>query len=262
MTPETSPMLGPPITHAILEEYGTRQMDPEMGELMTGLQHLGVRVEFAPVKRLFRREVSLSRSTLVAGSIPFVRSAFIQLGVHPPVFEEYPSCLAGLLYRRMWTSTLGQLSEELRDSHRGPCFAKPATRRKRFSGRVFRHLDDLVHADGASRSTPLVCAEVVEWLTEHRVFVLHGRIIGVRHYHGDPALCPDLDVAREAIATLERTGAPAVGYAADFGILPSGVTALVEVNDAWGLGSWGLDEDTYTELIVARWREIVATGGR
>jgi hypothetical protein len=48
MTPETSPMLGPPITHAILEEYGTRQMDPEMGELMTGLQHLGVRVEFAP----------------------------------------------------------------------------------------------------------------------------------------------------------------------------------------------------------------------
>jgi hypothetical protein len=254
-------MLGPPVTHAILEEYGTGQMDPEMKELKIGLQHRGVHVEFAPIKRLFRRELALSRSTLVAGSIPFVRSAFLQLGIQPPVLNEYPNCLAEFLHRRMWTLTQGQLYKYFDEAGRKPCFAKPETRRKRFTGRVFSCAEDLIHADGASCSMSLVCADVVEWLTEYRVFVLHGHTLGIRHYRGDSTLALDFNVVRRAIEIFENSGTACISYAADFGVLASGITALVEVNDAWGLGSWGLDENAYTDLIIARWREIAASGG-
>lgn len=48
------------------------------------------------------------------------------------------------------------------------------------------------------------------------------------------------------------------GYGIDFGVLADGRTALVEVNDGYGLGNYGLAKETYLDLCVARWQELTA----
>ncbi|MFN7976011.1 MAG: ATP-grasp domain-containing protein [Acidobacteriota bacterium] len=53
-------------------------------------------------------------------------------------------------------------------------------------------------------------------------------------------------------------GRARAGYGIDFGVLADGRTALVEMNDGYGLGSYALDPDLYTDLLVARWEELMA----
>ncbi len=46
-------------------------------------------------------------------------------------------------------------------------------------------------------------------------------------------------------------------YALDFGLLASGDTALVELNDGFSLGLYSLAPARYTDLIVTRWAELI-----
>jgi hypothetical protein len=81
---------------------------------------------------------------------------------------------------------------------------------------------------------PIACSEVVEFESEWRCFVLEGRVLDVRRYKG---------TFRSSV---------------DLGVLTDGRTAIVEVNDGYSLGAYGLAAAHYAQLLQARWREIVA----
>lgn len=59
-------------------------------------------------------------------------------------------------------------------------------------------------------------------------------------------------------AVKDFAGAPA-GYAADFGVTGDGRTLLVEINDGYSLGCYGLQHNLYAQLLSARWAELVGT---
>lgn len=90
-------------------------------------------------------------------------------------------------------------------------------------------------------------------MSEFRVFVMHGEILGVRHYAGDPLVFPDPDRVRAAVAAY--ADAPA-SYALDMGVVEDGRTLLVEVNDAYATGCYGLAPVHYAAFIEARWVEL------
>jgi hypothetical protein len=253
-----------PITvrSALLQELGNGRTEVEVKSLAAGLQHRNVPCEFFLEKRLQRRQRPLRSDVLVAGHIPVVISALRQLGVEPPVPNDYPDCLRPWLRRRMWTTTVRDVVAKLQDGVAAPFFAKPLGRHKRFRGHVFQSWDDLRVLGGASDHTQVRCSEVVEWKTEYRVYVVRGRIVGVGHYMGDAHLDIDRAQVEEAVAQFEASGQASAGYGIDFGVLSSGETALIEVNDGYSLGSYGLDDDLYTELIVARWCQLMEAHGR
>jgi hypothetical protein len=180
-----------------------------------------------------------------------------QLCIEPPRPNDYPVCLRHVLHRRIWPSTVRRLREGLFEGAGPPVFAKPSARQKRFTGRVFASSDDLVHLEGASGSTAIHCAEPVRWASEHRVYVVRGRVVGVRHYAGDQAVSLDQAVVSEAVLRLQESGEATAGYGLDLGVLDDGRTALVEWNDGYSLGSYGLDAGSYTGLVLARWCELV-----
>src|SRR5690606_36946193 len=136
---------------------------------------------------------------------------------------------------------------------RVPIFAKPKDRKKRFTGRVFRSAANLAYLEGASQQTAIFCSEVVEWVSEYRVFVIRGEIVGIKHYQGDADKNIDDAVVESAIAQLEESGETTIAYAVDFGLLATGQTAVVEWNDGFSLGSYGLDKAIYTDLLITRW---------
>lgn len=52
-----------------------------------------------------------------------------------------------------------------------------------------------------------------------------------------------------------EAGAPGA-YCLDVGVLETGETALVEVNDAFSVGMYEGMEACYPELLVTRWNEL------
>lgn len=46
------------------------------------------------------------------------------------------------------------------------------------------------------------------------------------------------------------------GYGIDFGVTDDGRTLLIEVNDGYALGSYGMYYLDYAKLLSARWAEL------
>ncbi len=141
-----------------------------------------------------------------------------------------------------------------------PTFVKPRDEQKLFTGFVVADRSALTRLEALGLSTPIWRSEVVGWRCERRYFVLDGEPIADRPYAGNDRERPDIGVVREALAAWRTAGGMPRACAADFGVLDDGRTALVEVNDAFGLGAYGLDASTYLDLLVARWSELTMRG--
>lgn len=48
-----------------------------------------------------------------------------------------------------------------------------------------------------------------------------------------------------------------IAYSIDVALTKEGDTVLIEVNDAYSLGTYGLDPILYSKMIEARWCELV-----
>jgi hypothetical protein len=192
-----------------------------------------------------------TKEDLVVGGIGIVRSHLENLGANCPDID-YPEELSRFLCRKLWRTTIDRVNCEV-DSW--PVFVKPVEE-KRFTGCVIRSTADLIGKGCRGDNYEVICSEPVNMLSEYRCFVRRGEILDVRHYRGDWSLAPNRAVIEAAASAY--TSAPA-GYAADFAVTDKGETVLVEVNDGYSLGSYGLWHDLYAQLLSARWFELVGS---
>ncbi len=246
------------ISRAFVQEQGNGRLCAEEERVVQELQRRGVPVTLYTAKRMQRRQVPLDGTALVVGDMPCILGALKQLSIPEPALNDYPAALQSWLHRRIWRATLGELEAGLRHGSFLPTFAKPATRRKRFTGGVFSSEDDLSQVYGVSRQERLLCSEVVTWVSEYRVYVVHSQIRSIDQYAGDMAVPVDQEVIRQAIRALDAAGESYAGYALDVGVLASGQTALVEMNDGFAVGAYEIDSTNYTDLLWARWEELLA----
>lgn len=186
---------------------------------------------------------------LIVGRVSTITKKLQSLGVTVPEYD-YPAELAGYLGRSIWEDSLESV---LKKSDIWPVFVKPI-RDKAFIGFVLRSEKDVPRLYRATLDEPVLCSELITFETEWRVFVRYGNIIDVRPYSGEWKNHYDSRVIESAVDSF--TSAPA-GYAIDFGITDKGETVLVEVNDGFALGSYGIDPVQYAKLLSARWSELV-----
>lgn len=199
------------------------------------------------------------------GSVEFVREALRVAGVTEPENFTYPDELKHLLRREVKQRRVGSVL--------GDWFVKP-TRTKAFTGFVFDTMFDAEQYSENDReqydifmSLPadeiVWVAEPVQFLSEWRFYVLGEQVVGSARYDpdgADSAPVPDASVLDDAVESMRPMGLAA--YAIDLGVLDSGETALVEVNDAWALGYYAggnLHRDDYLKMLVARWDQICTT---
>lgn len=60
-----------------------------------------------------------------------------------------------------------------------------------------------------------------------------------------------------AILDFKSSEQSSEGYALDFGVLENGETALVEWNNGFAIGAYGLRPEVYCNMLIARWEEIL-----
>ncbi|WP_369640508.1 ATP-grasp domain-containing protein [Nocardia sp. JMUB6875] len=247
------------ITTAFLQYSGKGPMRHEEGLLSEGLAQRGIPIRHYTIKRVHRRELPLGPDTFIAGDMDAMHGAMRQLGIPIPNPDDYPDCLRGFMYRKVWISTLADVEQQFEIGSLPPIFIKPADRRKGFPGAMFYSERDIAALGNTSRRQRVWCSEPVSWLSEYRIYVSDHRVISVDHYDGDPTLLPDLTVIESAISTYHHNGPAPAAYAIDFGILKTGETALIEVNDAYALGAYTIPAPAYTALLLRRWTELLAT---
>ena len=224
-------------------------------------------------------KLDLTADTLVVGFIEVVRGALKKItGKEVPVFN-YPYELLDYLGRRVWLDTLGKIRNT---PEMWPVFIKPSNEIKSFGGRLVRGVMDLVGTRDLPNDTPVWASEPVEFLSEFRCFVRDGNVIGCRHYKGDPLKFPDSKTI--LMAAKEWVSAPAA-YCLDVGVVyePTAEenaydaeqkknpardleyvrwkpgtykTLLVEINDAYSAGDYGLESILYARFLEARWCEL------
>lgn len=199
--------------------------------------------------------ISLTKDDIVCGYIPIVRKVFDRLGAPQPNLPDIPEELLSYCGREVWFSTLGAVHEQ--DQAVKPVFIKPRYVQKLFPGHVVASFKDLIKTAAYDMSTEILASEPVNFVSEYRGFVLRGDLVGLKHYKGDFGVVPDVQVIRSAIQAYKL--APS-GYSIDFGVTDNGKSLLIEINDAFALGNYGLTSLTYTDIIEARWDEIVGNG--
>lgn len=194
----------------------------------------------------------LTRADIVVGGIGVAHRALERLGLAIPALDSTPPALAEFAGRKTWRGPLGAARQAVARGE--TLFVKPLpAQHKLFTGQPLRQFSDLLSTAHLPDETLVDCAELTPFLSEHRAFVLHGEIVGLRHYKGDPLIFPDAGRLRAAVAAYRD--APA-GYALDIGVAEDGRTLLVEVNDGYAAGAYGLPPLRYAAVIEARWAEL------
>lgn len=153
------------------------------------------------------------------------------------------------MHRSIWRSTIDEVSC---NASSWPLFVK-SIEAKRIPGTVIRSAKDLIGCGCSGYNTPVICSDVLNFKAEWRCFVRYGKLLDVRQYRGEWGMAPDMETILSALASY--TTAPA-GYAIDFGLTDKGVTALVEVNEGYSLGNYGMQHNLYAQLLSARWAEL------
>jgi len=229
--------------------------------LLAGLaEELGVPVVTASEKMMERARVALDVDCMVAGSVPFILHALRRLGAAVPAHTPYPDVLKPWLHRQVQRRT--HLRDVLDDLNKGGrrVFVKPADGWKRFTGFVAES-SDLFYFNGASKNTAVWVSDPIEIVSEWRAYVAHGEVLDIRFadHGGDRSVVPDGGVIHAAVAQLVAAGVAPAGFVIDFGVLKSGQTALIEMNDGFSFGAYGgVSARTYWAVAGARWRELMS----
>ena len=192
-----------------------------------------------------------NREDVVVGYVGTVRSRLADFGIITPEMD-YPPELQKYLERKIWQTKMNEVSN---NPDCWPVFVKPLED-KQFTGVVVRSPKDLIGCGIQGVNQDVYCSEIVDFKAEWRCFVRYGHILSVRPYKGDWRKHYDYNVIENAVK--EFSSAPA-GYAIDFGITGDERTLLIEVNDGYALGCYGLFYLDYAKLLSARWAELTGT---
>jgi hypothetical protein len=196
---------------------------------------------------------SFGREDILVGYIEESKEVLTHLGIEPPKLPTYPEELSRFLGRKTWLSTINTIAGS---PDKWPVFVKPRHALKKFTGVLVRGTGDLMGCGDQDHDTEVYCSEPVVFVAEWRCFIRHGRIMGVRPYQGDWRCHMEPEVIEQAVKEWE--GKPR-GCALDFGLDGKGRTLLVEANDGFSIGAYGLYPRDYARLLSARWTELTGT---
>lgn len=188
---------------------------------------------------------SLIRNRLFVGSTEFMQLVFSRIG-------KFDVRLPRNSNRESEVITLQEAHNRVKLGEK--LFIKPL-KIKLFTGLV---LDGSIYSE--LRGVPLD-AEVLAYKpftkrleSEWRIYIHNNKIIDSRNYSGDFKINPDYDFVESVIK--ENKDFP-VAYTIDVGQFSDGENVVIEFNDMWAIGNYGMPNELYLRLLSDRYFEIV-----
>lgn len=222
-------------------------INPNVFNAYKGLEDMGFEcIKFSTLEELV--DYHHSKSEIIVGGIGMIRKRLSVFEIDP-ITVDYPEELREFLGRRIQEDTLYNIAN---NPETWPIFIK-SKEQKRITGKVIRKTADLIGMGFQEENPKIYTSEVLDFVSEYRVFVRYGQILDCKHYCGDPMVFPDPAVIKDAISKY-KSAPDAFGI--DFAATKEGKTLLIEVNDAWALGCYGLESHLYAKFLLTRWAQI------
>lgn len=201
------------------------------------------------------KNIKLDNTDVVFGGINTTHAILEQNGIEIP---KVPNILdLNIKFRRkVFKSTL----KDVRDNKiEYPFFVKPFDTYKLFTGFVCQREFNINRISHVSDDVEVFVSSVVEFISEYRCFVLNNELVGCKNYTGDFTLSPafeDFNYIKRIISQYKNSPS---AYTLDIGILEDGGDYgidVIEINDGYGFGAYGLNPIIYCKMIASRWLEI------
>lgn len=152
-------------------------------------------------------------------------------------------------------SSIITLAEAYTISKTKKIFIKPIDI-KLFTGLV---LDGFIYSCLTSLpdNTLVLCYDVFddEIESEWRTYIYRGEITDSRNYSGDFKISPNYNYIQNIIRQ-NNSDFPQT-YTIDVGILKGGENVVIEFNDMWAIGNYGIQNDLYLRLLIDRYFDIM-----
>ncbi len=191
---------------------------------------------------------SLIGNNLFVGSTEFMREVFKRIGLNDvrlPVNSN----------RECEIITLAEAHNRVAGGKK--IFIKPMEI-KLFTGLV---LDGMVYTclKGLPEDTLVLAYEPFKEKirSEWRVYVQNDEIVDLRHYSGNLFAFPAYSYIYNIIKNNKRSEPFPSAYTIDIGVLQSDKNVVIEFNDMWAIGNYGVPNDIYLRLLQERYFEIV-----
>jgi len=91
--------------------------------------------------------------------------------------------------------------------------------------------------------------------SEWRIYVRDNEMIDAKNYCGDWTISPNYDYVRSVI--VENKFSFPCAYTIDIGILENKENVVVEFNDMWAIGNYGIPNDIYLRALKKRYFQII-----
>ena len=195
---------------------------------------------------------ALIRQHLFVGSVEFMTEVFSRIG---KVVTSMPPSQASI------TSNLKEAKLRIADGQK--FFIKP-TQTKLFSGMVFDTMT-LSTLDPYPDNTEVLVSLPFEYkiTSEWRCYIRFNKIIDARNYSGDFKEIPNFSWAEtylsenDGVFEFNKLKTYPSAFTMDLGVLENGRTVIIEYNDMWAIGNYGIDNSDYYKLLRERYFEII-----
>ena len=226
---------------------------------MYGFRELGA--EIIPYHKIDEIYDNVDRADIVLDYIDQCNTIFGKFGVEPHI-PDYPDNMKPFLGRKIWKDTIDSIASNEEKWSAG-YFVKPI-RDKAFTGKIISSISDLVGCGNSTENYEVIVSEPLDILAEWRGFITYDKLVDLRPYgmlsdrtkqsylyHYDGNI-----VHKMMEVFCEWEDRPAA-CSMDICYTKDGRTLLVEFNDAYSLGAYGLHSVAYAKLISARWAQLL-----
>lgn len=204
-------------------------------------------------------EVPVNIDTMVVGCVEDTKQYLEALGVQIPKAFNVPEWMQHMTSRNYRTMTVEEFFELPGDQ---PLFVKPVELKVFPGGVIKSHGMRRAALKDVPAGTMVSVSNVIDIVNEYRVFIRRGKIIGVKQYNqvydqSEWFVFPDMNYVFACKAAMEQSGQAPAAYSIDAAVLRNGKTELIEVQDGWSIGSYGLDGTDYKQFLMDRWNEMI-----
>lgn len=225
---------------------------------MYGFRELGA--EIVPYYFIDEIEEQIGSDDIVLDYIEQCQWVFKKFG-HPTYLDCYPERLKPFLKRKIWRDTINSFSSNEEKWSAG-YFIKPV-KDKAFTGKIIRNTADLIGCGNSMEDYEILVSEPIDILAEWRCFIMYDRIIDVRPYgsvsdlnHQGYRYHYDEEFLDELMTEFRKWQDRPAACSIDICYCKDGQSRMVESNDAYALGCYGLPSLLYAKFISARWSQI------
>lgn len=226
---------------------------------MYGFREMGA--EIVPYYKVADIYDLVTKEDIVIDYIDQCNRIFSKFDVYPHV-PDYPECLSEFLGRKIWYDTIDSISS-CEEKWSAGNFVKP-TKSKVFTGKIIKSIGDLVGCGNHSENYEVMVSEPLDIKAEWRCFICYDNILDVRpygllldqkrdsfYYHYDSVVVKKM--LDQFVTWKDRP----IACSMDICVTNDNRTLLMELNDAYSLGSYGLPSIFYAKFISARWSQLL-----